>query len=365
MSAKKSVTSKDVAKAAGVSQSTVSMILNNYQNARFTEATRRKVMEACVETGYRTLAVKNTATSSKLLLIVSPYGDNQEYAKLANVIQQHSSDLGYTCLVLYTFRDPNIENSILRYLKEIPFAGIIFLYQPENMYLLTQVEKTKPTVSVYDRNSELDMDAVELDSLKVGRVIAEHLLGLGHVNVAYVATAVNAKYVTRLNRLQGIKKTYEENGYDPEKCIRICTYETEHISLDKSFSTYEAGFVLTNRAVERYDDVTAFIGINDMICFGIIDALQRRKLRIPQDYSVCGCDNVVISGLKAVSLTSVEHFGHLRARDAVDMLMKKINDQNSERSMGDFPVSITRVEYEPKIVARASTGFVNPKRRVR
>ena len=183
------------------------------------------------------------------------------------------------------------------------------------MYLLTQVEKTRPTVSVYDSNPELEMDAVELSSLKVGRVIAEHLLSLGHVNVAYVATAVNSKYVTRLNRLQGIRNTYEANGYDPEKCIRVCTYETENISLDKAFSTYEAGFVLTNRVLEKYDDVTAFIGINDMTCFGIIDALQRRKLRIPQDYSVCGCDNVVISGLKAVSLTSVEHFGHLRPHE--------------------------------------------------
>lgn len=350
----KTVTAKDVAEAAGVSQSTVSMILNNYQNVSFSEETRNRVLAACVATGYRGVSSANSTPTERILLMVCPSCENLDYAKYIKAIQQRSMELGYTSFTLDTFRDPSIENDVLRYLKTMPFAGVIFLYQPKNIYLLTQISRLYPTVAVCDKIAGMDLDAIELNSFKVGKVIANHLLELGHRRIAYIAMQINEKYVTRLKRLEGIQEAYRQYGYDVEDSIKICTYDTEKMNPRKFSNEFESGFILANRALERYDDITAFVGNNDMICYGIISALQKKKLRIPQDYSVCGCDNVMLSGLSSVSLTSVEHYGHLRAIDAVNLLVKKIETQTGSEE--DLPNSITRVEYEPKIVIRSSTG---------
>lgn len=353
---KKAVTSKDVAAAAGVSQSTVSMILNNYQHVSFSEETKKRVLAACVATGYRSVNTNNLAPAERILLAVCPSCENMDYAKVVKAIQQRSMELGYTCFTLNTFREAHIENSILRYLKAMPFAGVIFLYQPQNIYLLSQAEKIRPIVTVCDRMPEIDLDTIELNSFKVGKAIANHLLELGHACIAYVAMEVDDKHITRVKRLQGILETYRSYGYNAESCIKICTCETENIHMKKFSNEYECGFLLANQALEHYPDITAFVGNNDMICYGIISALQKKKLRIPQDYSVCGCDNVMLSSLKTLSLTSVEHYSHLRAMDAVDMLVKKIAAQETGDSEDDSPISITRVEYEPKIIIRGSTG---------
>lgn len=350
----KGVTARDVAAAAGVSQSTVSMILNNYQNVSFSEETRNRVLAACVATGYRGVSSANASPTEKLILMVCPSCENLDYAKSIKAIQQRSMELGYTSFTLDTFRDPNIENDILRYLKTMPFAGVIFLYQPRNVYLLSQISRLYPTVTVCDKMAGMDLDAIELNSFKVGKVIANHMLELGHRHIAYIAMQINEKYITRLKRLEGIQEVYRQYGYDVEDSIKVCTYDTEKLSPQKFTSEYESGFVLANRALERYDNITALIGNNDMTCYGIISALQKKKLRIPQDYSVCGCDNVMLSGLSSVSLTSVEHYGHLRAMDAVNLLVKKIESQSG--SEDDLPTSITRVEYEPRLIIRASTG---------
>ena len=208
-------------------------------------------------------------------------------------MQQRSLELGYTSFALNTFRDERIENNILRYLKTMPFAGAIFLYQPQNIYLLAQAEKIRPTVTVCDRTLDVDLDTIELNSYKVGKTIANHLLKLGHQRIAYIAMEVDEKHITRAKRLEGIMDTYRRNGYNPDECVRICTYGTENIPLKKFVSEYEAGVRLTECALERYD-VTAFVGNNDMIQWRE-DVAQRGKQLIVVLYHqhlrhAFGCD---------------------------------------------------------------------------
>ncbi|MFA7660606.1 MAG: substrate-binding domain-containing protein, partial [Anaerovoracaceae bacterium] len=135
----------------------------------------------------------------------------------------------------------------------------------------------------------------------------------------------------------------------------LCTYSTEGLESSSDLTEYEAGFVLANRIIDKYE-VTAFVGNNDMICLGILDALQRRKSKVPQDYSVCGCDNIALSNHKAISLTTVENYTHLRAGEAVDVLIKKMKQHSSDKPWEETPISMVKIEYEPRLVVRASTG---------
>ncbi len=103
--------------------------------------------------------------------------------------------------------------------------------------------------------------------------------------------------------------------------------------------------------VDRYPEVTAFVGMNDMIAVGIMDVLLERKYKIPRDYSVCGCDNTIISRYRSVSLTTVELFTDHRGQEAVNILIRKI-EENDDIQMS----SSVQVEFAPQLIARNSTG---------
>lgn len=352
---KKSVTALDVARAAGVSQSTVSMVLNNSEYASFTEETRQKVYQACITTGYRSIApISKAKNSEKTILTVCPSCGNPDYMVAVETIQKCCQNYGYSNLTLFSMRNPDIEKKLLQTVVNHSIDGVIFLYKPENTWLISNIESLVPSISVCDHDPLIRFDSIETNSDKIGEVIAQHLIDLGHERIAYIATELSEKHSLRVNRLNGIKKTYEKNGYDPALSVTACTFETEGLALSDSLTDYEAGFILANVIIERYD-VTALVGNNDMVCFGIIDAIQRKKKRIPQDFSVCGCDNTSLSNVKSLSLTSVDNYTSLRASEAVNVLIRKIkNSTNHKRE--ESPISTVKVEYTPKLVLRSSTG---------
>lgn len=350
-----SVTAKEVAALAGVSQATVSMILNNYDNVSFTDETRQKVLEACNTLGYKGLT-QNGLHNEKIILVVLPSCDNLCYARQLSSVQSKAQEYGYTCVTLNTFRDSKLENSTLQCIKSMPVAGSIFLYQPENISILERAAALKPCVVVCDRNLDVKVDTIEVNSYGIGKLIAEHMIQLGHTKVAYIATSINSKYVTRTQRLEGIKETYKENGLGD--AVKVITLQTEGISPRGLVDDYAAGLLLTDKTIEKYGgEITGIIGYNDMICLGILDALKKKGIRVPQDCSIVGCDNIHLSEMAYVSLTTVEHYPHLRARDATDLLLKKIADNNNQ-TIDVYTTGITRVEYEPKMIVRTSTRSI-------
>lgn len=351
-----SVTAKQVAALAGVSQATVSMILNNYDSVSFTEETRRKVLEACNALGYKGLT-QNGIHNEKIILVVLPSCDNLCYAKQFSAVQRKALEYGYTCVTLNTFRDAKLENSTLQCIKTMPVAGSIFLYQPENISILERAAALKPCVVVCDRNLEVKVDTIEVNSYGIGKLIAEHMIQLGHRRVAYITVSANSKYVTRAQRLAGIKETYKEHGMGAD-AVRVVTFQTEGISSRGPVDDYAAGMLLTDKTMDKYGgEITGIIGNCDIVCLGILDALKRRGIRVPQDISIIGCDNIYLSEMASVSLTTVEHYPHLRARDALDLLLKKVAD-NSSQTIDVCTTGITRVEYEPKMIVRSSTRSI-------
>lgn len=350
----KKVTARDVAKLAGVSPATVSMILNNYENAHFPQATRSRVLEACNTLGYRkAVSLESPAGKSRLLIAICPSYANMHYVRLISAMQDRARELGYTLLAFSTSRDIGEETKILQQCAQLPFAGTLFLYRPENDMLLQQLSWKKPVVHVYDRNSSLDVDLLELDSYKTGDLIASHLLSLGHRSIAYISTDLEDRQIARIRRVEGMRQAFRNHGLDPDACIRVCTPASENLPVNKALTEYETGYLIAKRLVSRGESVSAIAGVNDMAAFGIMDAILELGKRVPQDYSVCGCDNVAAARYKRISLTTVEHYSQQRGREAVDILVKKIEGEGLYGD--DSPVSVTRVEYAPKLIARGST----------
>lgn len=200
---------------------------------------------------------------------------------------------------------------------------------------------------------------MELDNSKLGRLMARHLLELGHRKVAYIAPPLTTRQKQRSKRVEGFLKEFDAKGLKGNVIIKAASEETDE-DVPNIDSEYKIGYDLTKEVLKEEKDVTAIVGLNDMIAFGILDALHEEKYKVPGDISVMGCDNTLFARMHKVSLTTIEHFVVFKGRDACDIIMKKIMSQNSTYS--DIqPISTYHVEYEPKLIARGTTSYAKTK----
>lgn len=360
---KKKVTSSDVAKAAGVSQATVSMVLNRKYNVSFSKETIQKVEQAAEKMGYEIPKRKKRKESrkEKLIVVFCPNLTNPYYVMLLQGIETRAKEQGFGLFICNTQRELKMEERYLKMMWELKPLGIIYTCNPSRcfMELVEELAEHIPIVVVNNQNERLNVDAVELDNSKLGRLMARHLLELGHRKVAYIAPPLTTRQKQRSKRVEGFLKEFESRGLKQNVIIKAADEKID-MSVPNIDSEYKIGYDLAKELLREQNDVTAIVGLNDMIAFGIMDALQSEKYKVPGDISVMGCDNTLFARMHKVSLTTIEHFVVFKGRDACDIIMKKIASQNSKVS--EFqPISTYHVEYEPKLIVRGTTSYAKTK----
>lgn len=359
MAGKKKVTSTDIARAAGVSQSTVSMVLNRKYNVSFSKDTVEKVEKAAEELGYvlPKRKMRKESRREKLLVVFCSNLTNPYYVMLLQGIESRAKEEGYALFVCNTQRDIRMEERYLKMMAELRPLGIIYTCNPSHCFMDTveRLAKEIPVAIINNQNEQLKVDAVELDNSKLGRMMAKHLLELGHKKVAYIAPPLTVRQKQRSKRVEGFLKEYDKAGLKDNVIIKAAKEEID-LNVAHIDSEYRIGYELTREVLKEEPDVTAIVGLNDMIAFGILDALQEEKKKVPGDISVMGCDNTLFARMHKVALTTIEHFVIFKGRDACDIIMKKISTRQTKYSEIE-PISTYHVEYEPKLIARGTTSY--------
>ena len=188
---KKKVTSTDIARAAGVSQSTVSMVLNKKYNVSFSKKTIEKVEAAAKELGYipPKRKTRKGAKKEKLLVVFCSNLTNPYYVMLLQGIEMRAKEQGFGLFVCNTQRDLKMEERYLKMMWELRPLGIIYTCNPSRcfMELVRDLAQRIPVAVINNQNEKMDVDAVELDNSKLGRIMAAHLLELGHQKAAYLS----------------------------------------------------------------------------------------------------------------------------------------------------------------------------------
>lgn len=359
---RKKVTSTDIAKAAGVSQATVSMVLNKKYNVSFSKETIRKVEQAAQDLGYcipKRRNQKNTR-NSRLIVVFCPTLTNPYYVMLLQGIETVAKEKGYGVFVCNTQRELKIEEQYLRMMHSVSPAGIIYTCNPSNAFMeeVEEIADKIPLVVISNRD-KVKVDAINQDNTKVGSLMARHLLDLGHREVAFIAPPLTKRQEQRSRRVEGFVKEYEKEGLSQSVTIKAADDIWDQV-LPSIDSEYRIGYNLTKELLAEKTRVTAIAGLNDMIAFGIIDALQEEKYKVPTDISVIGCDNIIFSRMSHMALTTIEHFVPLKGRDACDIIMRKIESSHSAYGESE-PTSIYHIEYEPKLIVRKTTAYVRQK----
>ena len=299
----------------------------------------------------------------KLLVVFCPNLTNPYYVMLLQGIESRAKEQGYGLFVCNTQRDLKMEERYLRMMHELKPLGIIYTCNPSHCFMDTIEELAEkiPIVIINNQNEHLNVDAVELDNSKLGRMMAKHLLDLGHRKVAYIAPPLTTRQKQRSKRVEGFLKEFDAVGLKDNVIIKAAN-ESIDMSIPNIDSEYKIGYDLTKELLREHNDITAIVGLNDMIAFGILDALHEEKYKVPADISVMGCDNTLFAKMHKVSLTTIEHFVVFKGRDACDIIIRKIAI-NDQFYTGLQPTSIYNIEYTPKLIARKTTAYANTKKR--
>ena len=156
---KKKVTTTDIARMAGVSQATVSMILNKKYNVSFSRETIEKVEKAAEELGYHKSECRRARklTGQKLIAVFCPTLNNPYYVMLLQCIEEIAKESGYTVFVCNTLRDLKTEESCLRMLRQIQPMGIIYTCNPSACFQQEILALSENIPLVVIKNRDLDM----------------------------------------------------------------------------------------------------------------------------------------------------------------------------------------------------------------
>ena len=388
MNRKKRTTTRDIAKACFVSQSAVSMILSGREDIHFAPETIERVKRTAKEMGYeyRGRAKKKKTGTNDTIMIMCPSLATQYYTTLIQFITQEAQEHGLYTLIAYTNRSKEREEYYLNMASDTGFYGIIYTYAPRAVSSLNHLYEKLPLVLINDHNPDLKMELLELDSKKSGRLIAAHLLELGHRDIGIFRNCPGrnmqfghmrtfiihdrvliSRYGHRSS--QRMQEEYERQGLD-SSFIHVISGKREEQETITGNKHYDTGYGLTRKYFKKREDIlkkkeetnaeleniTAFVGTNDFVAIGIMDAITSLGYRIPEDFSVCGFDNTLVASFSGISLTTIDHCIGEKGAYAVSMLRNQRTRMEQKDDKKEKKRPIMRLEYEPQLIIRHSTG---------
>ena len=348
----KKVTLKDIAAKAGLSPASVSMILNRRSIERFNVETVEQVFTLAESMGYKSSKEKAYALikpSDTLIIIICPSLFNPFYTTIIQGIEIAARKQGYVTSVRTTYWDIETERFIIEQARKFNVAGVIFAMIPQQPQLAYDLSKYVPVVAIGDRRGDLELTTVDMNNFTAGQLIGKHLTDLGHKHIAYLSTTLNDQHTSRVRRCQGLEAACTAANANLKILTKEITpdYELSHVDVE-----YTTGYELALQCLEENKDVTAIVTINDMVGYGAYNAIIDKGLRIPDDISLCGFDNIFPSHLHGVALTTVDNSLTECGKSAFKLLQEEIA---SYEHHGKFE-PITHVEYKCRLIARFSSG---------
>jgi LacI family repressor for deo operon, udp, cdd, tsx, nupC, and nupG len=285
----------EVAKRAGVSTATVSRVLSRPDVV--SPATRRKVIEAVERLGYTpNSAAKNLRThrTGKLLVTV-PDISNPFFSLILRGIEDTAQREGYSVLLGDTQHDEKREEGYAAMLKRKEADGLIFLGHrlPKEAARLVHAmaPRCAPVVNGCEFNPRLGIPSVHIDNAKAASEAMDHLFRLGHRRIGIV-TGPLVSPLSR-DRLRGATLRAKKEGATRDLIV-----------MNGDFSI-ESGAAAGERMLVRRERPTAIFCFNDEMAIGVIQVARRRSLRVPEQLSVIGFDDIRFASYTEPPLTTI------------------------------------------------------------
>lgn len=336
------VTIKSIAKACNMSTTSVSLVLNGKPN-RISEASRALIQETAERMNYRPnqLAVGLVKGRTRTVGLILSDISNIFLSEIAKIIEQEVKKFDYTVIFGSTGDSGSRALAYIREFTSKNVDGIIYLHpsrttKEEEVELREVIAKTDIPFVMLD-NDLADIREIQscvLDNEKGGYMATEHLLKLGHRTIGSLLGPMGQCSVR--NRFLGYKKALQDWNIP---------FQEELIF--KGDFTLESGIEAMPYFLEK--GATAIFSYNDMMAYGLYLYARQHGIRIGQDISVIGFDDVFVDDLLEVPLTTIRQPRTMIAKKAVSMLLEMIENDAEAGAP---------VVYQPQLVLRQSTSHL-------
>jgi len=313
----KSVTIKDVAKAAGVSYSTVSRALSG--NTEISEETRARILKLCKEMNYttNTIARSMVMKSTKLLGLILTDISNPFMSELAYHIDRQARARGYNIILCNSTRSLEQERDLFELMIGRKVDGVILLPSESGSYeTLKPLLNRMPTIFVGENLRETPESYVAVDNYRGAYLGVKYLYDMGHRNILYFGKRRNSN--THRLRGDGYEAACRDFGMVPQYCNNTFTS-----------TSMKYGYQLAKQLFNQPLDYTAIFAATDTNALGILQAAEECGISIPEDISLLGFDNIRDSSLPRINLSTIDQPRKLLASMAVDSLLDKIQNDLS------------------------------------
>ena len=326
-------TIKDIAKAAEVSISTVSRILNLDKTLNVSEDTRKRVLSIAEEMNYVTIKERKGKLNSYTIGIVCSFTETKElndpyFLSIRMAIEKKCLEENIGFKSLYFSKILNDDTYNCKDLNGIIAIGIF-----EKNEILKLKEISPNIVFIDSSPEEWEFDSVVVDLKYGAKKSLEYLYSLGHKNIGYIG----AKVIPH-NSNEGLELiNYRELTYI-EFMKDINNFKEEWIF--KGNFTPEDGYSLMKKALKLKEFPSAFFIASDPMAIGAYKAVQEEGYNIPRDISIVGFDDIPTAQYLSPSLTTVKVYTDFMGETALNVLMERVRDERTLSKKVVLPVNL-------------------------
>ena len=285
-------TSMDVARLAHVSRATVSYVLNEVPDARISEATKKRVLQAAAKLGYVPHEIASSLRSGRSDLVLLPFFDwpyNQGSITFLQDLALQLDQLGYTVMLRFFGRGD--KKSLTRKIASFHPVGVIVVEEeisPPEIEILTR--NGVQAILAYGWTQSMSIPSIGVNFSAVGECAGQYFIHKGHRDIAVIVPRDERILQLGLQRLEGIERVGELAGAKIER-------------VDLGYNTREAASLA--RKWKKGSRPTAVFTYNDEYGLLLMSALQNVGLDIPADIALMGCDDLPLCEMLRPRLTSV------------------------------------------------------------
>lgn len=327
------VSLRDVAKAAKVSVGTVSNVLNRSEVVA--PKTLARVQATIKELGFvpNGFARNLRSGQSRTLGLIVPDVSNPFFTEVARGVEDAASKRDYAVFLCNSDESATKEERYVNVLIQQQVRGVLITPADMKSDRLDVMRDRGIAVALLDREIKgRKQCSVSVDDVHGGQIAIEYLAGLGHKNIAWVCGPESIPQVA--DRGAGVAKAAKVAG---------SKIETIRVSLMNAVNGEEAA-----RKILELDVLpTAVFCANDLLALGVMRALLASKVRIPEQVSVLGYDNIEFAPSAAVPLSSIAQPSYQMGVTAADLLLNECEDGGSHEHQ--------QIRFQPQLVERAST----------
>lgn len=330
-----------VSKLASVSVATVSRALRKPELV--SERTRKKVEEAAREAGYKPnmMAVNFRSKKSHAILVLVPDVSNIFFSKVISGIQIAAKERGYNIILGNTMGEKSLEQDLATMMQTNRADGII---QLSASFPLPEEELENgarlPIVNCCECVSDNSMPTITLDNKGAGEAITEHLVSLGHKRIGAILGPASSPLTNE--RLDGYKTALKKVG------IAI-----DHALQAPADFSIESGFEAAGKLLALDNPPTAIFCFSDEMAIGAIKRIKQQGLRVPEDISVAGFDDLDFSSYVDPPLTTIKQPNRRFGARSTEMLIDILEDK---------PLQNQHITLPYDLIIRESTAHPNQKR---